>query len=535
LGERLVLNADFLFSQRDYAFDVSIPEFFHHDSTREKQYFTNVGADYAFGNSLHASLLATWSKNDTALDIHATRLSTGVPTIVTNFQNYAAMDLTAKLDGELFSLPDGAVRFSIGAGQTTERYASQTTTNRRAIDYGFGELLVPLVGADRGVPFVHRLELSLAARYTEYEDRSHPRTETDFGGETSPKVGLLWSPINGLALRGTYGESFRAANLTQVSRARSATNLARRPDTLNGRPFLLISGGPAGTLTPEKATSYTAGFDLKPTALPDFHLSGTYFDISYEDRIGISANPVSLILINPTAYPEGVSFSPTVEQIEEALRHSRVTVNTLGIDTSDPHAAAVILAATPNFVFADDRQRNLAVSKQHGVDLNSGYSFGTALGRASAGLQVTYILDYVQQATPSSPTLSVVNSVLLPVKLRGRASVGLSRGGFDGMLNLNYVDDYANPYAAGGSKPVSSWTTLDLTAAYEFGRKHGDLLHGLQFSLSVQNLLDREPPYVGISTGQALSNAIGFDPVNANPMGRLVSLEISKQFGGAGE
>ena len=47
----------------------------------------------------------------------------------------------------------------------------------------------------------------------------------------------------------------------------------------------------------------------------------------------------------------------------------------------------------------------------------------------------------------------------------------------------------------------------------------------LQLDLIVQNVFDRDPPFVNNING-----FVGYDPVNANPVGRFVSLRATKQF-----
>src|SRR3546814_19109683 len=44
--------------------------------------------------------------------------------------------------------------------------------------------------------------------------------------------------------------------------------------------------GYAPNIQPEKATTWTAGFDIAPSSMPGFKASLTYFDVDYRDRIG---------------------------------------------------------------------------------------------------------------------------------------------------------------------------------------------------------------------------------------------------------
>jgi iron complex outermembrane recepter protein len=50
----------------------------------------------------------------------------------------------------------------------------------------------------------------------------------------------------------------------------------------------------------------------------------------------------------------------------------------------------------------------------------------------------------------------------------------------------------------------------------------------LSVTAHVDNLFDRDPPYVNIPISP--NGGGGFDPNNASPIGRLVSLQIGKKF-----
>nr|WP_246371140.1 TonB-dependent receptor [Phenylobacterium haematophilum] len=51
-----------------------------------------------------------------------------------------------------------------------------------------------------------------------------------------------------------------------------------------------------------------------------------------------------------------------------------------------------------------------------------------------------------------------------------------------------------------------------------------EALDGLSVALNVQNLFDSDPPFYDGPTG------IGYDPANADPLGRFVSLQLTKRW-----
>jgi iron complex outermembrane receptor protein len=72
----------------------------------------------------------------------------------------------------------------------------------------------------------------------------------------------------------------------------------------------------------------------------------------------------------------------------------------------------------------------------------------------------------------------------------------------------------------GGGQGVKAFTTIDLHAAYNFGDT--GVLSNTEISLTALNVLNKEPPF--------FNAAIGYDLFNANPIGRLVTLGLSKKW-----
>lgn len=106
-----------------------------------------------------------------------------------------------------------------------------------------------------------------------------------------------------------------------------------------------------------------------------------------------------------------------------------------------------------------------------------------------------------------------------PVDLRLRGSASWARGPLSANLTINYVDDYA----ATASKRVDSWTTIDLQLTWTAPDQTGSL-KGLGLAISAQNLFDTDPPFYGSALG------VGYDAANADPLGRFVSVQLSKRW-----
>jgi outer membrane receptor protein involved in Fe transport len=73
---------------------------------------------------------------------------------------------------------------------------------------------------------------------------------------------------------------------------------------------------------------------------------------------------------------------------------------------------------------------------------------------------------------------------------------------------------------------VASYTTIDATLLYKLGKL--DLAKGfadnITFSIAVQNLTDKQPPFALITNDQE------FDSQQASALGRLITFGVRKSF-----
>src|SRR5207249_9492706 len=105
------------------------------------------------------------------------------------------------------------------------------------------------VYAELAAPVLKNLELDGALRYDYY---NAPNNNT-----WNPKIGVKWTPIQQLALRGTAGTGFRAPFITEAGNAGTTFNLANIRDPLNC-PASLPNGQPDPN-SPLNETSTSAG------------------------------------------------------------------------------------------------------------------------------------------------------------------------------------------------------------------------------------------------------------------------------------
>lgn len=425
--------------------------------------------------------------------------------------------LEANADGPLFELPGGSVRFAVGGEYREEdlesgsRFASNATgeiaplqsNNGRSVRALYGELFVPLFGADNGMPGLQRLDLSLAGRYEKY---------SDFGTTFNPKLGANWEPIDGFVLRGSYGTSFRAPGLSENDPNTGGAGIYTGTNVrlANGRLVntALLGGGDAD-LEPETATTWSAGFDINPRMISGLRLGVTYFNIAYENQIVDGFGRQGLYINNPSQYPGLVAFQgdPNFAALRSLLENS-------GFNPPTP-----INYADPNLVLIDGRRVNVGAVDADGIDVDLRYEYDTdAAGTFTLQLNGTRFFNF-ETAETGQAAIERIGTISFPVQFTARGSLGWRMGDFRSQITANYTDGYRNTNST--LVPlVDDYTTVDLDLSYTV-RGDGPI-ESARVGLNVRNLLDAEPPQVDI--------AGGYDPSQASALGRVVAITVSSTF-----
>lgn len=430
----------------------------------------------------------------------------------------AIRSLSLNLDGKLFELPGGAARLVAGTEirgeslQTARLFEGSDEVSSdfdRAVTSVYAEVFLPLAGRGNGLPGLERLELSLATRYEHYND---------VGDSVNPKMGLVWSPVPSLIVRGTYGASFKAPALLDLDVTRRSANLTvyfPQPFVDDGTvPFPMIgrSGGNKD-LQPEKATTWTAGIQWQPLGLEGLLLDITYFNVDFEDRIALPLT--SFANAGDPRFASLVNRSPTAGEIA-ALVNDPGWLNPSGASEADLLSGAVPVAVV------DGRLNNLARSVVTGLELQMHYRFETAAGLIELGLNGDYMFDFERALLDRDPLLDEVDTYGRPIDLRARASVTWQRKAWSVSAFLNYTDNYTDRISE-PALSVDSWTTVDLNVGYDIGNA-GGILANTHLSLTVQNLFDEDPPFVNTPAGLA------YDSYNADPEGRLLAFEVARKW-----
>ena len=435
---------------------------------------------------------------------------------------FTMVDVATKVDGPLFDMPAGTVRMALGAeyrsdklpyflvrndvtpNTSTTAYVDNAKFNpERTVKSLFMEAAVPLISPKQAVPGIHRMDMSLSTRSESY---------SDFGTTSNPKIGLSLVPVEGTELRGSYSTAFRAPTLGDTDPVNgSAVNYTTRV-AADGKTVLsgivYLGGNPEG-LKPETAKIKTLGMAFKPAAMPGLMATIDWFDIDYSNRILTPGNDTA-VLQRPDLAPYA-NLAPTTAQIATALANPVYS----GSQTPGPVQFIV-----------DGRRKNVGVVQTSGLDMSARYAMQTSAGVVTTGLSGTYLLKYRQQATPTAAVVDMLNTLNNPLRFRARGELGLARQGDFAITGfVNYTNSYVNNTLATNPR-VDSFVTVDLNARWDIGRHidSGNTMgKNMYLTVAVQNLFDRQPPYVQNGT-------LAFDPQNVSAIGRYGSVMIGTRW-----
>ena len=230
----------------------------------------------------------------------------------------------------------------------------------------------------------------------------------------------------------------------------------------------------------------------------------------FTDRIQSTAATTD-ILTNP-AYAAVVTHNPTAAQIDAVCSQA----------TYVQGSTAQCMASGAQAI-VDLRVRNLANLATEGIDFNSRYQHPLPLGDLNLGVNGTYLLRFARAETPDEPLTSLLSTQNEPVNLRMRATAGWDIARFSTLAAANYTNSYRDT-ASDPRRRIGSWTTIDIQLRYDFSDVSG-WLHGVRLELNGHNVFNVDPPFLN---NQLVG--LGFDQENANPYGRVLTLEVKKNW-----
>ncbi len=481
------------------------------------------------------------------------------------------INLYAKADGDLFTLPAGAAKIAVG-GEYSSYKINQDTVQpnglgaasfnslaynlqyKRTVKSGYVELYVPVVGPDQNVPGIYKFDLNLSGRVDSY---------SDVGSTTNPKIAANWEVVKGLRFRANWARSFVAPALTSSgSNAQGRTgesgftgqninnnsalllqyalfptasslpvgvcvpNAGATACTIAANQGIQLNGGNAA-LVPQKGKAWSFGVDLTPSAIPGLRISATYW--SNQLRGGITAPQLPLVL-GSAALTQYLTLYPT----------GATAAQIAAVTATLPQTGSV--PATTYFIYSNQQQNVLNLNVA-GIDVNASYKLQTnSIGNITFGVGFSRKTKFDQFFGVTGSPFNVLgvagyNLTVPSLKYEGRYSVAWEYKGFNADIFVNHTGGYTNwgnPVTArvntngvptGGGDLVKPFITIDMHLAYTI--KDSGPFKSLQVYADASNLFNKAPPFYN---AYALNGAVGYDGVNANPIGRVLTLGVRTKF-----
>jgi iron complex outermembrane recepter protein len=443
---------------------------------------------------------------------------------------------------DFFSLPGGDVGIAFGAefrretqrdnrdsaldgsnpfvdavsGEVTVSDAAAVSDNpdtfgKRTVAAAYVELAVPLVSEEMNIPLVRSFNLQLAGRYEHY---------SDFGSVARPKVAAAWDVVDGVRLRGSFSQGFRAPNLEQtnaVEYGRLATTqdfIRCEADLRAGRIATFgacgqnvsysrrISGNP--DLEPEKSTNYSAGIVLEPKFLDTGNsrvtLTADYWSIRQSGIVGTFGN--------------GAAIAEDYLLRLQGSSNPNVVRDPVNADDTAAFAGTGI-APAGRIIRVLDQFVNLQPQTVRGLDFGLYWTLdNTGIGDFDFSINASRLLEFERQPGPQVDALVAaraageINAATpLPEgqdlieadgrpKWRGTASLTWKLGKFQlggfaryiGKVNeTGFVDATGNPWV------VDDTLTFNLYGQVKIKARKG-LGADIRWRIGVRNLTNEKPP-----------------------------------------
>ncbi len=439
------------------------------------------------------------------------------PTITANATSKMQI-IDFKASRDLMQLSGGPMSVALGAEYRHEesKLTPNTFTDQGDIvGLGFsayeGKRNITAAYAEVLAPVSKMVELSAALRTDQY---------STYGNSTTPKLGVKFTPVRELALRGTYAEGFRAPNAAESGKGglaafTTASDPVRCPGGVPAsgatsadcaRQVAIITT-PDPNLKPEKSKGFTLGAIWDP--LPTTSLAVDAWQIKRSNEI--NQTTVQQALING---------SPVTRQDD----------NLPGIPNS-----GTLLAVSAPYI-------NSASTDVKGYDLDFRQRFNMGgFGRLIFELRWTHISSFLRtekdgteiQWAGTHGNCDVTNCIGTP-KNKVNMILTWDKGDWRVAGIVNYRGTMSNKYAAedtscaytfanGSDAPngckIPSFYTLDVSARWKAQKN-------LEVFGSIQNLTDKVAPLDPTTYG-----AISYNPLDiSGAIGRYYNIGLRYQF-----
>lgn len=408
--------------------------------------------------------------------------------------------MDARLSGELFALPAGAVQYAAGLQSRKDSLqrtpapipgsgdiagaggAAFAIDKSRTIRAAFGEVVAPVL---------KNLEATASVRTDRYND---------FGTANTYKLGATYRPVPQVLVRASYNTGFRAPSLPELWQPQVIGTTEQFDDPATGQTDLQVKGVTGGNpnLKPEESKAHTIGVVFNPTR--DFSIGLDIFNIQIDNIID----------------------TPSAQEVVSRFR------------AGDPAYQGLVTLAGRDIDQVLTVTSNLGKAKVQGVDLFSNFKTQLGAGRLDVLLNGTYMIKFDQTSAGGNlsrkvgtlveangdPVLGANNGGVI-LRWKHSLTAAYTQGAWTGALTQNYTSRYrAGDDLNGDATYVGDYSIFDAAVFYR-GVKN------LTLGLGVKNLFNKVPDIFVPVSNQFQS---GYDVTQYDPRGRTVYLNASYKF-----
>ena len=515
LGVGVTASLDALYSNRQSQTIGGTPALRFLFRPEVESYTLAPSLEVALGSGWQAGLSGVYGRDRTNVSTRITP-QVGTETLTTGCICNSVTSLELGAEGPLFALPGGSARLALGGGfrnngldftQPVNGVPGREFDVTRHSRFVYGEVNLPFVSPEMELPGLRQLSLSGAVRYEDIRGMDEVAT---------PRFGLIYSPFAPLTLRGTWARSFKAPTLFQQFIPYQAILLpAAAFGAGTGASTIMFASGGNPDLKPERARSWTAGFELRPGLVHDLTIAATWFDINYSDRVVQPiAGSIAAAFRDP-GFATLINFAPNAAELDDLIAGALFGLENFSGSAFDPANVVALI---------DNRNNNVAVQDIHGIDARIAWS-GDLGEERKLGLDLAGTwLESSQQLTSDLPEVQLAGTLFNPPKLRLRGTASFASGGFRLSSSLNMTGRLTDRRFATESR-ISPSATLDMFAGYDVIAGEGRD-PGLTIALTINNVLGDRPEVIR-TTGPTDTP---FDSTNFSPIGRFIALGIRRQW-----
>ncbi|MCU7996224.1 TonB-dependent receptor [Shewanella glacialipiscicola] len=317
------------------------------------------------------------------------------------------------------------------------------------------------------------VEFSAAVRYERYEQEgalTGPQgavVNSSTFDAVVPKFGLSWRPVDTLLLRASYGDSFRAPNMSEMFSSQSLSfeksvdslwcNQSGNVDAIycntNNQHKTWYGGNP--DLEAEEGNSLTLGGVWNVSDAWNLELS--YYSITYDNKI------------------ESIDVD---DILRDEIKSGSSPYVTRGPDGKIEYIEAGV--------------RNLATVETSGIDFVTAYNFETGFGDFNFKLDLTHVLDFKKQDNADAEMIDYAGLTDTP-DWRGNFATSWKYDDFSAAWTVVYI----------GSQSAGYYNELEETDRYVDYSSY--FKHNIQLAYShayngsitvgVNNVFDAETPH----------------------------------------